>query len=53
MVNNKRNQYKSWRLHVAFMLAEVDPTPSNIKLAWNAAKCVDLVLIKLTGGVPR
>lgn len=49
---NKRNQYKCWRLNVAFMLNEYSPTPSNIQLAWYACKITDLWLIKLTGGVP-
>jgi len=32
MVNNKRNQYKCWRLNVPYMLKEVAPTTSNIAI---------------------
>ncbi len=52
MVNNKRNEYKCWRLNVPFMLKEVAPTTSNIAIAWYACKSTDLFLIKLTGSTP-
>tara|TARA_R110001632_G_scaffold223458_1_gene355222 strand:+ start:2211 stop:2375 length:165 start_codon:yes stop_codon:yes gene_type:complete len=47
------NNYKEWRLNMPHMLREVAATDSNVRLAWNAAKIIDLYLIKLTGRVPR
>jgi hypothetical protein len=47
------NKYKEWRLNMPHMLREVAPTDSNVRLAWNAAKIIDLYLIKLTGRVPK
>jgi hypothetical protein len=52
MVNNKRNEYKCWALGCPMILAEVHPTPSNIKLCWNACHEIDLFLLKLTGSTP-
>ena len=49
MVERRNDDRCEWRLNVPFMLKE----HNNPQLAWNASKCVDLVLIKLTGGVPK
>ena len=50
MVERRNDNRREWRLNVPFMLMEY---PNHPTLAWNASKCVDLVLIKLTGRVPR
>jgi hypothetical protein len=51
MVEKRRNDNRlEWRMNVPFMLME---HPNHSTLAWNASKCVDLILIRLTGGVPK
>ena len=50
MVERRNDERREWRLNQPFMLME---HPNHSTLAWNASKCVDLILIRLTGGVPK
>ena len=50
MVERRDDNRREWRLNQPYMLFEY---PNHSTLAWRATKCVDLILIKLTGGVPK
>ena len=50
MVERRNDERREWRLNQPYMIREY---PDHPILAWRASKYVDLILIRLTGGVPK